>query len=220
MDSVRDIQRAHGQVRSKGGGLGSLVHLYQCKEIQKLVSCDGHRLLATTTGYKENHAGKLIRSDVFVKDFDFIPVDDFKYPNVMQLLPVASRVKREIQVYVPLWIKGLEKKNPTGKNSAGVSLVVDDSGVYFVLGNHPRAIAGFNAAYLSTFADQDIVLGITDENSPIIIIPAGSGAINEYRSRDWFMILMPMRLEKVGKPLAFEREVTKLSVAPLGEVVA
>ena len=109
MNSMKDAQKAHDNVRSKDVTRFALCELYVDGDLEKLISCDGHRILGTKAGFFDSYKNQIIRADVFVKNSEAVASScPTPYPSMKQVRPDLAGYK-SIIVYIPSWFKSDRK---------------------------------------------------------------------------------------------------------------
>ena len=192
MDSMKDAQKAHENVRSKDVTRFALCELFVDGDIEKLVSCDGHRILGTKAGFFDSYKNQIIRADVFVKNSEAVASScSTPYPSLKQVRPDLTGYI-SVNFSIPSWFKSLGKLK--GNNAVNLMRFGNITIGEEFLGN-PEFIASVNVAYLAVLADKTLTLWYNehDRMAPVVFTDIREKS-QAYQGSEFFYVLMPMRV--------------------------
>lgn len=162
-----------------------------------VITTNSHVLFATKKPWEIEKAGKTYSKAEYEKGY-FTEAEQ-EFPEWKHVIPEESG--RRVTIKIPEWFELLGEEN---RSATMVLDYTDVSKPYFKISEAiGETCLGFNAKYLSCFANEEITFLITSPLSPAVVVskdskidPLCSHFREEVLKEDWFYILMPIKLDE------------------------
>ncbi len=162
-----------------------------------VVTTNSHVLFATKKPWEIEKAGKTFSKAEYEKGYFVEAKLDF--PKWQEVIPEESG--RKVTVKIPEWF------GMFGEDNRDATMVLDYSDTskpFFKISKTVgETCLGFNAKYLSCFAEEEITFLITSPLSPAIVVgkessldPLAKHFKENVLKEDWFYVLMPIKLDE------------------------